>query len=188
MSQMTETPSSPAAQFANALENSARLDGFVNAVQPLAAAVVGNESLRRVLQGDWLGHAVHPLLVQLPIGTWMSAGLLDFGPTSSRGAARLLTGAGVLTAVPAALTGWAEFSHAGPRARRVGVVHAATNVAAVVLQTASWAARRSGHHGIGRALGLGGLSVVSFGGFLGGHLSSARKLDSHDAAFGPEES
>ena len=34
-------------------------------------------ALKDVLSGTWLGHAVHPLLIAVPIGTWTSAVLLD---------------------------------------------------------------------------------------------------------------
>ena len=34
--------------------------------------------VKDALSGIWLGHALHPLLTDLPIGTWTSAVLLDW--------------------------------------------------------------------------------------------------------------
>ena len=63
------------------------------------------------------------------------------------------------------------------------MVHAAVNGAAVALYLASWAARRGDRHGRGVLLGLAGSSVLGVGGYLGGHLASARKVGSRHPAF-----
>ena len=34
--------------------------------------------VRDVLHGVWLGHPLHPMLIQATIGSWLSAGILDF--------------------------------------------------------------------------------------------------------------
>ena len=81
-----------------------------------------------MLRGDWLGHAVHPVLTDVVIGTWTSASVLDLlGGPDSTAAAQRLVGAGLLAVGPTAWTGWAEWSTAGPREKRVGLVHALTN-------------------------------------------------------------
>ena len=33
--------------------------------------------LRDMLQGVWLGHPLHPAVIDLPIGAWVSAAVLD---------------------------------------------------------------------------------------------------------------
>ncbi|GGX89512.1 Rieske 2Fe-2S domain-containing protein [Streptomyces minutiscleroticus] len=125
---------------------------------------------RDAMHGRWLGHPVHPLMVQLPIGCWFSAAILDFLPGRQR-AARTLVGTGALAAAPAALTGWVDWAELRPEQQRVGVVHAASNVVAVSLYTGSYVARKRGHNLLGRALGLAGLGAVSVGGALGGHMA-----------------
>lgn len=127
-------------------------------------------SLRDVLHGRWLGHPVHPLLVQLPMGTWLSAAVLDCLPGQRR-AACALVGVGIGAAAPAALAGWVDWAEQQPRQQRVGLVHAAANVTAVVLYGGSFAARTRGRVGLGKALGFAGLSVVGLGGAIGGHLA-----------------
>ncbi|GAA4934483.1 Rieske 2Fe-2S domain-containing protein [Streptomyces coeruleoprunus] len=125
---------------------------------------------RDVLHGRWLGHPLHPVMVQLPLGMWLSAALLDM-LSGDRRSAQVLVGAGLATAGPAALAGWTDWAALPKEQQRVGLVHAATNITAVALYTASYAARRRGLAGPGKALGLAGLSAVGVGGALGGHLA-----------------
>jgi Predicted membrane protein (DUF2231) len=167
------------------LEQATALDRVVGLLQPAAAALVANPAVRDVLHGRAMGHAAHPLLTQVPIGTWASSAVLDLiGGKRSRPAATRLIGTGILAAVPTAVTGLAEWAATSDQpARRVGVVHAAANSVALLLYTASYRARRRGHHLRGVGLGFTALSVVSASGFLGAHLSLARKVATRDPAF-----
>ncbi|MEU7423696.1 Rieske 2Fe-2S domain-containing protein [Streptomyces sp. NPDC040750] len=122
------------------------------------------------LHGRWLGHPVHPLTVQVPIGCWLSAGLLDLRPGRSR-EADLLIAAGLAAAAPAALTGAVDWAELHRRQQRVGLVHALANTTAVGLYAASLACRVMGTTGVGRTLGFLGLTAVGAGGMLGGHLA-----------------
>jgi uncharacterized membrane protein len=166
------------------LEGVTALDPVVRAVSPFAAALVAEPVRRDLLRGAWLGHALHPILTDVPIGFWTSAVVLDLaGGRGARGSAQRLVALGVASAVPAAVTGWAEWSGTGQREQRVGVVHAASNVLALSLFTASWRARRAGRHVTGVALGLAASSALGVGGFLGGHLVAARKVSSRHPEF-----
>jgi uncharacterized membrane protein len=159
------------------LEQNQGLDGVVAGLRPLAGkAAVGRRG--DVLQGRWLGHAFHPLLTDLPLGCWLSANLLDLvGGRRSRPAAQRLVGLGLLAVPPTMATGladWSAIEADGPR--RVGVVHAAGNLAVGTLYLLSWRSRRRGHHLRGVAVGLAG-GVLAWGtGYLGGHLSFARGI------------
>ena len=137
-----------------------------------------------MLRGEWLGHAVHPMLTDVAVGTWTSASLLDLlgGPDSSAAAQRLV-GAGLLAAGPTAWTGWAEWSAAGSRDKRVGLVHAVTNGVAIGMYAASWLARRRGRHARGARLALAGAAVSGAGAYLGGHLVEARKVASRHPSY-----
>ncbi|GGM09680.1 hypothetical protein GCM10010129_62030 [Streptomyces fumigatiscleroticus] len=130
---------------------------------PLGAA-------RDVLHGRPLGHPVHPLLVQVPIGTWLSAAALDLLPGNRR-AARVLIGIGLASAVPATAAGWTDWAELHPEQQRVGLVHAVANVAAVSCFAGSLLARLRGREGAGKALGLAGLTAAGAGGALGGHMA-----------------
>ena len=175
---------SPAVDWTRRLEEASALDPVVNAVRPLAQALVADPTRRDLLRGAWLGHALHPLMTDLPIGFWTSAITLDLvGGPDARSAARKLVGLGVLTAVPTAVTGWAEWSSTGQREQRVGVVHAVSNVVALTGFVGSWRARRQGRHAQGAALALASSAALGLGGYLGGHLVSACKVSSRNAAF-----
>lgn len=125
--------------------------------------------LRDGLHGRWLGHPLHPVLVQVPIGAWLSAAVLDLLP--ARKGATVLVGLGLAGAGPAALAGWVDWAELRREQQRVGVVHAVANVTGVALYGASLVARIRGQRLRGRTLGFAGLAVVSAGGALGGHLA-----------------
>jgi len=166
------------------LEEATVLDRPVQAFEPAVRALFGTGTRGSVLRGEWLGHALHPLLTDIPIGTWTSATLLDLlGGPDSAAAAQKLIGTGLLAAGPTAWAGWAEWSEAGPRDKRVGLVHAVTNGVAIGVYTASWLARRRGRHGTGARLSLAGAAVSGLGAYLGGHLTEARKVASRHPAY-----
>ncbi|GAT79705.1 (2Fe-2S)-binding protein [Streptomyces sp. F-3] len=116
------------------------------------------------------GHPLHPLMVQVPMGTWLSAAVLDLFPGRSREAG-LLVGVGLATAAPAALAGTVDWAELHRRQQRTGLVHALANATAVGLYAASLACRLKGRTGAGRALGFLGLTAAGAGGMLGGHLA-----------------
>src|SRR6185312_2248481 len=112
----------------------------------------------------------HPLLTDLPIGLWVSSTTLDLvGPRDGRAADRLL-GLGILSAVPAALTGLTDWRGEGRPVRRVGALHAALNTVALSLYTGSWLLRRRDRRALAVALSLAGGAVVGASGYLGGHM------------------
>jgi len=148
------------------LEQNTRLDGAVSAGQRVARFIRPGK-VRDVLHGVWLGHPLHPMLIQATIGTWLSASILDFAGGDHK-AARRLAAAGLAVAVPAALAGAADWSEQHEQQMRVGVVHAAGTIAAAALYGTSLITRGPR---AGRLLRLAGLAAVSASGLLGGHIS-----------------
>ncbi|MBO8187155.1 Rieske 2Fe-2S domain-containing protein [Streptomyces spirodelae] len=142
------------------------------AIGPLQSAVHKSplKGIRDALHGTWLGHPLHPALVQVPLGAWYSAGLLDLLPGTRR-ASRVLIGTGILAALPAAVSGATDWAQLHKPQLRTGLVHAAANVAALGLYTASLGARVRGRECRGRMLGFGGLAMAGLGGLIGGHLA-----------------
>jgi nitrite reductase/ring-hydroxylating ferredoxin subunit/uncharacterized membrane protein len=169
------------------------LDRPAALVAGVVRRVVRPGAVKNALSGTYLGHPLHPLLTDVPIGTWTSALLLDlFGGSESDEAAERLVAAGILAALPTAISGysdWADTTMSNPRARRVGIVHAASNVTALALYSASFLARRRGRRGRGKALALAGAGALGAGGYLGGHLSYAEGVGVAQTAFerGPRE-
>jgi nitrite reductase/ring-hydroxylating ferredoxin subunit/uncharacterized membrane protein len=157
------------------LEQATVLDPVADKVSGLVNTVLPAGPIKDVLHGTWLGHAVHPLLVALPIGMWSGASLLDLtgSDDGARRSAQRLVGAGVLAIAPTVATGYADWSELGAfqRPKRVGLVHAAVNNATTALYALSWLARRRGDHERGRNLALAGAAGLMVGGYLGGHLA-----------------
>jgi hypothetical protein len=56
------------------LEQAKPLDWLTAPVQR-AVRLLPPGRVRDALHGVWLGHPLHPVLVQLPVGTWLSASL-----------------------------------------------------------------------------------------------------------------
>lgn len=152
------------------IEGEQRLDPVAKVISSVVQKVVPPGPLRDTLHGVPIGHPAHPFLVQFPIGAWMSAGVLDLLPGGWIPATALI-GAGTAAAGPAALAGAVDFARLHPEQQRVGVVHWASNVTAVLLYGASFAARLGGNKTVGKRLALAGLAAASVGGYLGGHMS-----------------
>ncbi|WP_329375999.1 hypothetical protein OG625_01085 [Streptomyces sp. NBC_01351] len=126
---------------------------------------------RDLLRGGPLGHPVHPVLVQVPIGCWLSAAVLDAVVPGSQRAATALTAVGLAGAVPAAAAGWVDWAALPPESARVGLAHAVSNVGAVACYTASLRARLCGRSAKGRLWSFSGLAMVAVTGALGGHVA-----------------
>lgn len=164
-------PSNPFLRLVERLEGATPLDHVVDAVAPLVAPVVADNSRRDFFDGTATGIPPHVILTDVPFGAWFMAQYLDlFGDESSRVAARRLVALGLVAAAPTAFTGWARWAGLPRETRRVGVVHAAVNAVAVLTYVASWAARRSGRERLGVKLARAGSLPLVVGGFLGGQL------------------
>jgi nitrite reductase/ring-hydroxylating ferredoxin subunit len=170
-----------------ALESVEAVDG---AALKLAGAVTNAVPVgapRDALSGTWLGHALHPALTDVVVGSFFSVTLLDLlgGDDTGRARERLIE-IGLLTSAPTIATGlndWALTVHGDRRTRPVGLAHASVNLTASTLYAASLAARRRGAEGRGKLLGTAGFAVLSLGAFLGGHLSFTRGVGVNETTF-----
>jgi nitrite reductase/ring-hydroxylating ferredoxin subunit/uncharacterized membrane protein len=176
-----------------AIESNSALDGPGKTIGKFARDNIPKGPVKDLLSGTWLGHALHPMLTDIVIGSFTSATILDLlgGDDDGRAAERLI-GVGLLAYGPTAATGvndWGDSEIADERVRRVGLVHAATNATAFWLYGASLVSRRKGARGRGKLLSLAGASVLGLGGYLGGHLSFVRDVGPNQTAFdeGPAE-
>lgn len=154
----------------NKIEQNAALDPVGDRLQRAVQSTLRGQRVRDLLHGVWLGHPLHPAMVQVPVGAWISAAVLDLLP-GQRKAATTLVGLGTVSALPAAVAGLNDWAALARDQRRVGLVHAASNSVALVFYAGSLAARMRGRHGMGRALAYLGLSAASAGAYIGGHLA-----------------
>jgi len=139
------------------------------------------QRLKNVAHGTWLGHPLHPVLTDIPIGAWMTAAVLDVTAecTGDRGYARaadVAIGFGLAGAVGAAATGLTDWSETDGAAKRSGLVHGLLNIAATTLYATALIMRRNGNRSTGQAVGLAGLTVASAASYLGGALVSRDRI------------
>lgn len=170
------------------IERRQSLDKVLGTLQQGGRRYLQSRRLRTLLSGTPLGHPAHPMLVDVPIGFWTSAMVLDFTSAGQRKAARRLVGLGVLAAVPAIATGLSDWLDTDGAEARVGLVHASVNSAAVIAYATSWwARRRGGLAGLGWS--LAGAATATVGGWLGGHLAYGLGIGVDTNAFesGPED-
>jgi nitrite reductase/ring-hydroxylating ferredoxin subunit/uncharacterized membrane protein len=166
------------------IEKAAWLDRIADVASAALHTVIRPGLVKDVLSGTPVGHPVHPLLVTLPIGSWVSATYLDVaGGAKSRTAARRLVAFGAVMAVPAAITGASDWSDTSGAERRVGLVHSAANYTALSLYCGSWLARRRRRQAVGVALAAVGGTILTASGWLGGHLSYALGVGVDTTAF-----
>jgi len=147
------------------------LDKVAGPVSDKVTQVVPKGAVKDLLSGTFMGHPLHPVLTDLPIGFWTSAMAIDFlGGRRGQKAADRLVALGVLSALPTAATGLADWSDTIGEDRRLGLAHAAGNVVAVGLFGWSWVARKRGRRAKGVTLGVLGATAATAGAYLGGHL------------------
>jgi hypothetical protein len=167
----------------DALESVEALDGAALKLAGAASRAVPVGAARDALSGTWLGHALHPPLTDVVIGSFLSATLLDLlgGDDTGRARGRLIA-VGLIAAAPTVACGlndWSMTVYGDRRTRPVGLAHASANLTASALYAASLAARRRGVPGRARLLSLAGGAALS----LGGLLSFTRGVGVNETAF-----
>jgi nitrite reductase/ring-hydroxylating ferredoxin subunit/uncharacterized membrane protein len=165
-------------RLAKAIENDERFDKVAEGISGRMNTALGKlpnrDAVEDVLHGKWLGHPLHPVLTDIPIGAWSFAAVLDLADVISGKRTKRPSGAiafGMLAAVPTAISGAVDWRQTGGRARRVGVAHALLNNAALGLFALSLALRPR-RAGLARLASTAGLGLVGVSGYLGGHLIS----------------
>src|SRR3954451_506041 len=109
------------------IENASPMDPVVKTVRKIVNAALGPQPLRDALHGLWLGHPLHPMLTDVPIGAWTAAGVLDLLPGTGHASTTLIPAGGPAAAPPAA-PGWPAWPQLPPPQQRVGLVHAVSNI------------------------------------------------------------
>jgi nitrite reductase/ring-hydroxylating ferredoxin subunit/uncharacterized membrane protein len=132
--------------------------------------------VKNALHGVFLGHPLHPVLTDIPVGAWtctlaldaveVMSGRKDFAP-----GADAVLGIGLLGALGAAVTGATDWSETQGRGKKLGLMHGLLNVVATTLYTSSWIMRKKKKtRQTGIALSMLGYAVANASAYLGGHL------------------
>ena len=133
--------------------------------------------LQDFLNGSWLGHSLHAVLVDVVIGAATAALLLDllrvfFAVDGLEVAATWVIGLAYLSAVGSIITGLTDHKDTAPDSseRDITGLHGLTNIVATGFFAASWFQRLGDSHDLAFWLLLLGYLVVSIGGYIGGHV------------------
>ena len=135
----------------------------------LVAAIFGRMTpIRDFLAGTWLGHPLHALLTDVPIGAFTLTIVLDLlGHPAAADIALLI---GVLAMLAAALAGYADYSTTDGRARVRATVHSMLMLVSLLIYLVSLAIRASGpaNRALPIALSIVAYVILAGGAFVGG--------------------
>jgi nitrite reductase/ring-hydroxylating ferredoxin subunit/uncharacterized membrane protein len=175
------------------------LEPIADRLQPAIAGALGADGsigpkVADLLHGTWLGHPLHVVLTDVPLGSWTAAAVLDVleektGSSAMGHGADAAIALGLAGAAGAAITGLADWSQiGGGQPRRIGLAHGLLNATATACYVTSLCLRRTHSRRAGRRFALLGLMVSSVAAYLGGHLVFKEKIGvDHTADHSPPE-
>jgi nitrite reductase/ring-hydroxylating ferredoxin subunit/uncharacterized membrane protein len=140
-----------------------------------ASAGPRGQKVKNFLNGTWLGHPLHAVLTDVPVGAWTAALIFDglemmSGRDEFATASDTAVAIGIAGALGAAVTGMADWQDADAPARRPGMIHGILNLSGTALFTASLISRRRKSRNVGRILGALGYGVMTAAARLGGKM------------------
>jgi nitrite reductase/ring-hydroxylating ferredoxin subunit/uncharacterized membrane protein len=132
--------------------------------------------LQDFVNGSWLGHPAHPVVVDIVVGGATVVLVFDvaallFGATDLDTASLIAVAVTALAALSAVVTGLTDFKDtAKGDERNVAILHGLVNILATIAYLASFAAHAGGSVDLGRWLSIVGVVILTGGAFVGGHL------------------
>jgi nitrite reductase/ring-hydroxylating ferredoxin subunit/uncharacterized membrane protein len=167
----------------NALSRIADQPALDTIAEPLSQAVRSvyqsagspGQRAKNAMHGVWLGHPLHPVFTDLPIGAWTTGLVLDAVAATSHDramerAADVAIAVGLAGAAAAAVTGLTDWSETSGRSRRTGLVHGLLNIAATTLYTAALVLRKRGARSTGQSCAVAGYGIALGAAWFGGDL------------------
>jgi len=144
-------------------------------------------AVKNFLHGSWLGHPLHAVLTDIPVGAWTVGFVLDAidelkGDQRSGRPADTALAIGLAGSAAAAAAGVTDWHDTDGGARRVGLAHGLLNLAAAGLYAASLVVRGRGDRRAGRTLAFAGFGIAFASAYLGGGLTYSRKIGVNHAA------
>src|SRR4029453_14235564 len=119
--------------------------------EPLSKAVRGayeaagpaGRAAKNALHGVWLGHPLHPVFTDIPLGAWTTGLALDVVAATTRDRAMergadVAIAVGLAGAAASAGTGLTDWSETAGRSRRTGLLHGLLNIAATTLYASAY--------------------------------------------------
>lgn len=179
--------------IARLVESQKWLDSLANPLQNWVLKLFGqpgqpNRKVKDALNGVWLGHALHPVLTDIPIGAWSTAMVLDTAwlLNENEGVAQgsdISLALGIAGGLGAAVTGLTDWSDQIDTDRRVGILHGLLNTSILLTNIVSLILRLTGRRREAIYLSSAGYAVSLFSAYLGGELSFAKGIGVNHAAF-----
>ena len=156
-------------------------EGLQKLVHKAFAGGPRGKSARNFLHGTWIGHPLHVILTDIPIGAWTTAMVFDAAAGLSGReefdlAADSAIAVGLAGALGAAATGLTDWQDIDPPARRIGLVHGLLNITSAALFAGSLVARRRDSRARGRSLAALGYAISVGAARLGGNLVYGHKI------------
>src|SRR6266566_511751 len=175
------------------VERQTWLDKLASPIQNSLLAFFGQpgqpgRKLKDILNGTWLGHALHPVFTDVPLGAWSGTTLLDFVwlANEDEGIARgadLTLLLGLAGATGAAVTGLTDWSDLDGTDRRVGLMHGLLNGSITLIYLTSLVLRLTGLRRTAITFSTSGYLVSLFSAYLGGELSFAKGIGVNHVAW-----
>ena len=131
--------------------------------------------LQDFLNGSWLGHSVHPVVVDVVVGGSTAAVLLQiliwFGVADLQVALIWITGLTWLSGLAAMVTGLTDFKDtASGDERNIVGLHGLVNTIGTLLFIGAFAGLLADARALAGGLLVSGFGVLSLGAFIGGHV------------------
>jgi nitrite reductase/ring-hydroxylating ferredoxin subunit/uncharacterized membrane protein len=148
--------------------------------------------IKNAMHGVWLGHPLHPVFTDIPIGAWTTGLVLDAVAAVRdepvlEDAADMCIAVGLVGAAGAAVTGLTDWSETSGQSRRTGLLHGLLNITATTLYAAAYFLRRSGSRATGQTCALAGYGIAVGAAWLGGDLVFDQRVGvTHADTDGPE--
>lgn len=147
-------------------------DGLGELLQKIYLAVLRPVPLvKDFLHGTWLGHALHPVITDVPVGALTAALFLDIiGQVEG---AKWATVVGYAGMIGSALTGIADYTGTSGKVRRYATIHSLFMVVSTLSYLVSVLIRFGvigGSHQAAMAVAIVGYLFLSVGAYIGGEL------------------
>src|SRR5256885_14516884 len=131
--------------------------------------------VKDAVHGVWLGHPLHPVFTDLPVGAWTTGLVLDAvaavrNEPVLEEAADMAIAVGLVGAAGAAVARLTDWSETSGRSRRAGFVHGLLNITATTLYAAAYVLRKNGSRAVGQRCAIAGYGIALGSAWLGGDL------------------
>ena len=158
-----------------------------------ASAGEAGQRAKNFAHGVWLGHPLHPVFTDIPIGAWTAGLVIDAVAAAKHDRAMQRAGdvaiaVGLAGAAAAAVTGLTDWSETNGRSQRTGLVHGLLNIAATTLYAAAYMLRKNGSRAAGQQCAVVGYAIAAGSAWLGGDLVYDQRIGvTHATTDDPEE-